>query len=132
MSTIKKTIKYILFISILCFLLIPFINNKVNATEINNNEVSVKNFQNVDSLGYLYNFDESPDYAGVFKSFSVTVRHIKGYLAISRTCVSIGGGWHSRRYAVSAAVSYYWLINSSYSTLGSIMDRVRFNSNKYV
>ncbi len=46
--------------------------------------------------------------------------------------VSIGGGWHSRRYAASAAVSYYWLINSSYSTLGSIMNRVRFNSNKYV
>ena len=62
MSTIKKAIKYILFISILCFLLIPFINNKVNATEINNNEVSVKNFQSVDSIGYLYNFDGSPDY----------------------------------------------------------------------
>ena len=44
-------------------LLIPFINNnKVNATEINNNEVSVKNFQSVDSIGYLYNFDGSPDY----------------------------------------------------------------------
>lgn len=53
-------------------------------------------------------------------------------LATSSTCVIIGGGWHSRRYAVSAAVSYYWLINSSYSSLGSIMDRVSFNSNKYV
>ena len=63
MSTIKKGIKYILFISVLCFLLIPFINNnKVNATEINNNEISVKNFQSVDSIGYLYNFDGSPDY----------------------------------------------------------------------
>lgn len=37
-------------------------NNKVNATEINNNEVNINNFQNVDSLGYLYNFDGSPDY----------------------------------------------------------------------
>ena len=77
-------------------------------------------------------FSTPADYAGVFKSFSVTVRHIKWYLATSSTCVSIGEGWHSRRYAVSAAVSYYWLINSSYSTLGSIMNRVRFNSNKYV
>lgn len=63
MSTIKKGIKYILFISVLCFLLIPFINNnKVNATEINNNEISVKNFQSVDSIGYLYNLDGSPNY----------------------------------------------------------------------
>lgn len=77
-------------------------------------------------------FDDPTDYEGVFKSVSLTLRNIKSYVATSSTCVSIGGGGHSKRYAVSSAVSDYWLITSSYSSFSSIRNKVQLYSNNYV
>ena len=77
-------------------------------------------------------FDDPTDYEGVFKSVSLTLRNIKSYVATSSTCVSIGGGGHSKRYAVSSAVSDYWLITSSYSSFSSIRNKVQLYSNNYL
>ena len=45
------------------FLILPFIsNNKVSESQRNNYERNIGNIQNVDDVGYLYNFDGSPDY----------------------------------------------------------------------
>lgn len=63
MNIIKKTIKCTLLLIIFVFLILPFIgNNIVSASETNNYEVNMENIQNVDDVGYLYNFDGSPDY----------------------------------------------------------------------
>lgn len=76
-------------------------------------------------------FDDPTDYEGPFKSVAITIRHIKGYVATSSTCISIGGGWHSKGFAISGAVSNYWLISSSYSSFMSIRNKVQSNSNNY-
>lgn len=96
-----------------------------------------KNIKNVLLLCFFVilansDFDDPTDYEGPFKSVSVTIRRIKAYVATSSTCVSIGGGWHSKMFAMSSTVSYYTLLTSSYSSLGSIRYRVESKIKYYL
>ena len=59
-------------------------------------------------FGYS-NFKIPKDYAGKFKSASVTAFHVKGYYAYCNTCFSVGVGYSTSAFGAFAGVTNYRL-----------------------
>lgn len=122
MRNIKKIIAFILFITSITFsfLTLTFRNNKINASS--NNEVSLNpdKYQIADEIGYLYNFDDSPDYIYIdfidnagYAIFSETTLEILEY---SENCSFPFEGIKEKKY-YGGPYQYYVKINNEFKNI---------------
>ena len=76
------------------------------------------------------NFKKPSDYLGKSKSHSVTVWNAKTYLSYGEKCFTVGMGYSTSKFAVSAGVSRYVTSEMIYSMLSTLYNKLLKMSQK--
>lgn len=57
-------------------------------------------------------FDDPGDYTGIFKGVAGSVHHVKGYIATSDVCTTIGAGLTTSNFSCGGSVTDYDLLGN--------------------